>query len=120
VKPVPEPSIRVSLSEFDKDPKHWIRQASTERMVLVYHDGTERISCAFGGSLNTSPTGDDRSLTDEDLAVIREMVRDECGKAFEALGDRLCACIDGIETRLRGEVIVTSVDPPNPPIQWVR
>jgi hypothetical protein len=50
--------IRVELSKFNIDRVGYMREASTERRVLVYHDGTQQISAVFGGSLNTSPTDD--------------------------------------------------------------
>jgi hypothetical protein len=51
--------IRVELSEFNTDSKRWMRQASAERRVFVFHDGTRELFACFGGSLNTSPTDDD-------------------------------------------------------------
>ncbi len=51
--------VRVELSRFDADPKRYMREASTERRVLVFHDGTQQISASFGGSLATSPDDDD-------------------------------------------------------------
>ena len=50
--------IRVDLSKFNTDPQGYIRKATTERRVLVYHDGTQQISAAFGGSLDVSPLDD--------------------------------------------------------------
>lgn len=54
--------IRVALSEFNADAKRYMRQASSDRRVFVYHDGMERLFACFGGSLSTSPTTDDCEL----------------------------------------------------------
>lgn len=51
--------VRVELSRFNADPKRYMREASTERRVLVFHDGTQQISASFGGSLATSPTDEE-------------------------------------------------------------
>lgn len=50
--------IRVELSQFNTDRKRYMREASTDRRVFVYHDGTQQITAVFGGSLDTSPTDD--------------------------------------------------------------
>lgn len=50
--------MRVELSKFNTDRKRYMLEASTERRVFVYHDGTQQISAVFGGSLNTSPIDD--------------------------------------------------------------
>jgi hypothetical protein len=50
--------VRVELSKFNTDRKRYMLEASTERRVFVYHDGTQQISAVFGGSLGTSSTDD--------------------------------------------------------------
>jgi hypothetical protein len=58
-KPDRSADIRVALSEFDKDPERYMRLASIERRVFVYHDGWQSLFACFGGSLDASPTDDD-------------------------------------------------------------
>lgn len=54
--------IRVDLSEFNADAEGYMRQASADRRVFVYHDGVDELFACFGGSLDTSPTTDDCEL----------------------------------------------------------
>lgn len=50
--------VRVELSQFNADRRRYMLEASSERRVFVYHDGTQQISAVFGGSLDTSPVDD--------------------------------------------------------------
>jgi hypothetical protein len=50
--------ILVERSEFNSDPERYMRQASQDRRVVVHHDGSEKISVIFGGSLDTPPSSE--------------------------------------------------------------
>lgn len=49
------PDVTVELSRFNSDPHRYMSQATNERRVVVRHDGSQRISAVFGGSLDTPP-----------------------------------------------------------------
>jgi hypothetical protein len=49
------PDVTVELSQFNSDPHRYMSQATNERRVVVRHDGSQRVSAVFGGSLDTPP-----------------------------------------------------------------
>ena len=85
--------IRVALSEFNKDPKRYPREASTERRVIVFHDGTQQVSASFGGSLNVSPLDDADEVAEARAVPLAEeeleVAWQECGfDERKAIGPR--------------------------------
>jgi hypothetical protein len=48
--------IMVELSRFKSDPEHYMREANSQRRVVVHHDKTQKISAVFGGPLDVPPS----------------------------------------------------------------